>query len=103
MIEKILAWLSGTISPMLAKVPLLNKLEPDKQLHVLAGTTAWLATMLATRSPLTAFVFTLLLASLKEWYDAMNPTLHTVDYKDVLATTVPAAVLSLAAWGVGLL
>lgn len=99
MIDTVLAWLSNTLGGVLAKVPWLNRLEPDKRVHVVAGVIAWAVVMLVTRSPLTAAVFVFVLASLKEWwYDARHPEAHTVDWTDMMASTLPAIVLSLVWW-----
>lgn len=96
--EKILATLNK-FAAITGKVPLLNKLPPDKQLHVVGAAVVWVVVFAVTRNWWMPAVAVILLSAIKEWvYDIKRQGQHVVDPMDFACGAVTGMVLSAIAY-----
>jgi hypothetical protein len=75
-----------------SKFTFINKYIPiDKQMHFLSGALGSL--FLSFIIGYWAIFVISIIASLKEWYDYLHPTLHTADIWDWIATTLGSLII----------
>lgn len=68
-------------------------IKKDKIYHIIAGMLIYIVMSTILLSDVIALMTVVLIAVVKELYDAFNPEKHTADVYDALATIIPALIL----------